>query len=522
MLIGFLAIIAILGVVAERSGLPYPTALVLGGVVLGLIPGLPRVRLQPDLVLLGFIPILVYAAAFEAASFDLRRYALRIISLATGLVLLTVGVAGAVSHLVGGIAWGSAFVAGALAAPTDPVSATAVISHVGAPEQIVTILEGESLINDGTGLAVYQVAVAAVGGSFSVGHAAVKLLEISAGGVAIGLAVGWIAVWLRRQLDSPSIEVVLGLLAAFGSYTAAYAAGFSGVLAAVMAGLYTGWHAQDISSPQSRLRMEPVWDAATFVLQSIMFLLIGLELRRIVAGIPAGQAQTAIFTAVTAIFAVVALRFAWMLGAGMLSARGLGPPPLMSRLWPAAERSSRRELVVLGWSGMRGALSLAGALSIPLSTQVGRFPARDEVIFLVYCVVLGTLIVPSLTLELLVRRLGLGQTEGLREQERRARARVAHAALSRLEEIAEEADVPEDLVAGLRGIYELRLSRLESESPESPDAQDEDSAPRAQEIRDELAAAQRRALARIRHERAASTEVVARIRHDIDLEQARG
>jgi monovalent cation/hydrogen antiporter len=513
LLIGLLAAIALLGVVAEHARLPYPAVLVLGGIVLGLIPGLPAVRLDPELVLFGLIPPLVYAAAFQAASYDLRLYAVQIVSLATGLVLLTVLAGGAVGHLVGGISWASAFVFGALVAPTDPVSASAVMSEVGAPERIVAILEGESLINDGTGLAVFQVAVAAaVSGGFSVGHGALKLLEISAGGIAVGLVIGWVLVRIRRPLDAPSIEIVLGLVAAFGSYSAADAAGFSGVLAAVAAGLYTGRHAQDISTPQSRLQMQPVWDAVTFVLESVLFLLIGLELHHIVNGIPHAHLARAGLTGAVAIVVMIALRAAWMLGIS----------PLLSRLLPAGLATpSRRERVVLSWSGMRGALSLAGALSIPLVARSSPFPARDEDIFLVYCVVLGTLIVPSFTLETLVRRLGLGQSDRLREQERSARIRVAHAALAQLEDIAERHDISEELLARLRGTYELRLARLESGRPGATGDDAGDGRPGIQEIRHQLVGAQRRALLELRRERGAPAEVLARIQHDIDLEEAR-
>jgi Na+/H+ antiporter len=514
LLIGLLAAIAVLGAVAERARLPYPAVLVLGGIVLGLIPGLPTVRLNPDLVLFGFIPPLVYAAAFRAASYELRLYAVQIVSLAIGLVLLTVLAGGVVGHVVGGIAWAPAFMFGALVAPTDPVSASAVMSEVGAPERIVAILEGESLINDGTGLAIFQVAVAAaVSGGFSVGHGALKLMEISAGGIAVGLAIGWVLVRIRRPLDAPSIEIVLGLVVAFGSYSAADAAGFSGVLAAVAAGLYTGRHAQDISTPQSRLQMEPVWDAVTFVLESVLFLFIGLELHHIVDGIPHADLARAGVTAAVAIVAMIALRTAWMLGIS----------PLFSRLLPARfAAGSRRERVVLSWSGMRGALSLAGALSIPLAARSSPFPARDEDIFLVYCVVLGTLIIPSFTLAALVRRLGLGQSERLREQELKARIRVAQAALSQLDDLAEQHDLPEQLVARLRGLYELRLSRLESGRRGRAAGDDaRDDRPDPQEIRHQLVAAERQALAEIRSERSAPAEVLAHIQRDIDLEETR-
>ncbi|MGH2930319.1 MAG: cation:proton antiporter, partial [Solirubrobacteraceae bacterium] len=354
------------------------------------------------------------------------------------------------------------------------------MSQVGAPERIVTILEGESLINDGTGLAVFQVAVAAVAGGFSPGQGALRLLEISAGGTAIGLLVGWLSVRIRRPLDAPAIEIVLGLLAAFGSYVAADAAGFSGVLAAVAAGVYTGRHALEISSPQSRLRMEPVWDAATFVLESVLFLLIGLQLEGIVQGIPRGDAETAALTGVAAIAAAIALRSIWMLAVS----------PLLSRLLPARiAPTPPRQAIVLSWSGMRGALSLAGALSIPLMAGSQRFPARDEVIFLVYCIVLGTLIIPSFTLKALVRRLGLGQSERLREQELDARTRIAHAALTQLAEIAQEQEVSEDLLARLRAVYELRLSRIESSSREPSDDQDPGHGPDMHDLRKRLVAA---------------------------------
>jgi CPA1 family monovalent cation:H+ antiporter len=511
LVIGLLAVIALLGVVADRARLPYPAVLVLGGIVLGVIPGLPTVHLDPRLVLFGFIPPLVYAAAFRAASFDLRAHAMHIISLATGLVVLTVLAAGAVGHLVGGIPWVAAFVFGALAAPTDPVSASAVMSDVGAPEEIATVLEGESLINDGTGLAIFQVAVAAAAGGFSVGHGVLKLLEISMGGIAIGLVIGWISVRVRRPLDAPSIEIVLGLLAAFGSYTAAEAAGFSGVLAAVTAGLYTGRHALEISSPRARLRMDPVWDATTFVLESVLFLLIGLQLRNIVNGISHSDIGLAVGTGAAAVAAVIVVRTLWIAGIS----------PLFSRLLPAqVPRTPARNVAVLSWSGMRGALSLAGALSIPLMAGSAAFPARDEVIFLVYCVVLGTLIVPSFTLKALVRRLGLGQSQELREQEIRARMRLAHAALAQLEEIGEEREVPEDGLARLRGVYELRLSRLESGRAGARDTERADG-PRMRETHDRVVAAQRRALSHMRSERAAAAEVLRRIENDIDLEATR-
>lgn len=517
LVIGLLAGIALLGAVAERAGLPYPPVLVVGGLVLAVVPGLPNIHLQPDIVLFGFLPPLVYSAAYRAASFDLASQAAHIITLATGLVLFTVALGAVAGHLVADLPWVAAFALGALCAPTDPVSASAIVRKIGAPEQIVIILEGESLINDGTGLAAFQVAIAAGAGGISIGQGILKFVTIAVGGAAVGLAAGWLVVFVRRRLNEPSLEVAIGLLGAFGSYAAADAAGCSGVLAAVAAGLIVGRRAEDITSPEVRLRVEPFWDALSFLLESLLFLLIGLELPDVVKGLPHGSAWLGIAEGAGIVATVIIVRFVWMFGFG--------------RCLPLAGRVSRvsiepipaKQLTVLGWSGMRGAVSLAGALSIPVLAGSHPFPARDQVIFLVYCAVIGTLIVPSFTLGPLVQKLGLAESVQLREQEIRARIRVNHAALARIEELAEEHRPPEEILSRLRGIYELRLARLENRlrhgGPEEP-RQGDDSPP-VRELRTEIVDAERRAVGQLRAERATSAEVLGRIQHDIDLEEAR-
>ncbi|MGB0092700.1 MAG: Na+/H+ antiporter [Solirubrobacteraceae bacterium] len=517
LIIGLLAVIALLGALAERAGLPYPPVLVIGGLLLGLVPGLPAIHLQPNVVLFGFLPPLVYAAAYRAASFDLASQATHIVTLATGLVLFTVALAAVAGHLVAGLPWAAAFVLGALSAPTDPISASAIVRQIGAPERIVTILEGESLINDGTGLAAFQVAIASAAGGISISHGIFEFVAIAVGGVAIGIAAGWLLVFLRRQLDEPSLEVAIGLLGAFASYAAADAAGCSGVLAAVAAGLVVGRRAEGISSPEVRLRVEPFWDALSFLLESLLFLLIGLQLPSVVDGLPGGGTWTGVADGVAIIATVIAVRFLWM----FVSERGLSLAARIVR--PGIEPIPPSELTVLGWSGMRGAVSLAGALSIPVAAGSHAFPARDQIIFLIYCVVIGTLIVPSFTLGPLVRRLGLAQNAQLLEQEIHARIRVNHAALARLEELAGEHEPPEDLLSRLRGIYELRLTRLETRlrHDESSSVAHDDASPPLQQLRQELIDAEREAVGEIRSERSVPAEVLGRISHDIDLEEAR-
>jgi CPA1 family monovalent cation:H+ antiporter len=531
--IGLLAGVALLAAIARRAGLPYAAVLVLGGLVLGLIPGIPTVRLNPQLVLLGFLPPLVYASAFQAASYDLRPSIVHILTLATGLVLLTVLVVAAAGRVVAGLPWVSAFVLGALAAPTDPVSASSVMRHVGAPERIMAILEGESLINDGTGLAAFQVAVVAAGGGISIGSGVLRFIAISVGGAAVGLVVGWILVHIRRRLDEPSLEIVLGMLAAFGSYVAADAIGWSGVLAAVTAGLYAGRHAEDISSAGTRLSTEPFWDALTFVLESVLFLLIGLQLPSIVSGLH-GSLGTGIADGVVLVVVVFAVRAAWM-GAlrvmppavGRTVAAGVERLPGGRRLGSAAgEPLSGRELTVLGFSGMRGALSLAGALSIPLVVSHHPFAARDQIIFLVYIIVIGTLVLPSLTLESLVRRLGLAGEDELRRVDLDARTRVVQAGLARLDELAPEAGVPPDTIERLRAILELRMDRLEAQrrrdgAGPGDDADGADLQTAVHRLRREVISAERQALAELREQREVPAQVLAGIQRDIDLDEIR-
>ena len=519
--IALLAGVALLAAIADRAGLPYAAVLVLGGLLIGLIPGLPTVRLRPSLVLFGFLPPLVFAAAFQAASFDLRRQAGHILTLSTGLVLLTVLVVAAVGRALTGLGWAPALVLGALTAPTDPVSASSVMRQVGAPERIIAILEGESLINDGTGLAAFQVAVAAAAGGISIGAGILRFVAISIGGVAIGLVLGWLLVRLRRRLDEPSLEIVLGLLCAFGAYTAASAAGASGVLAAVSAGLFTGARAPDIASAGVRLRTEPFWEALTFLLESSLFLLIGLQLPTIASGLPGGELGTGILDGVVLTIVVLAVRGAWM---GTLRVMR---PGITRIAGPAEGRLGGPELTVLGVSGMRGALSLAGALSIPLLAAGHPFAGRDRIILIVYVVVIGTLVVPSLGLEPLIRRLGLAHQAQLDRVELDARIRVVHAALARLDELAGRASAPEETIARLRAMLELRLDRLERlegrEGDPATQAVPEDGrdATTVVALRRALIDAERGALDEMRAARDTPAQVLARIQRDIDLDETR-
>ena len=271
--------VAGLNSIARWLSVPYPIPLVLGGLVLGLVPGIPEIELEPELVLVVFLPPLLYAAAFFS---DLRalRSDLRAISMsAIGLVLVTMGAVAVIAHEVIGLSWAMAFALGAIVSPTDPVAATAIMRQLGAPRRLVNVIEGESLVNDATALVAYRVAVAAaVGGSFSALDAGLEFVGAAAGGIAIGLVVGFVVAEVRRRLDDIPTEITISLLTAYAAFIPADELGLSGVLAAVTAGVYLGWLAPELASPQMRLQGFAVWEILVFLLNATLFILIGLQL----------------------------------------------------------------------------------------------------------------------------------------------------------------------------------------------------------------------------------------------------
>src|ERR671929_119832 len=313
LLIGLLLAVAVLGAAARAVNIPYPIVLVAGGLALGFVPGLPDVTLQPDLVLVIFLPPLLYSGAFFANLRDLRAN-LRVISLlAIGLVIATACVVAVVAHaLIDGIPWAAAFALGAIVAPTDRLAATTIARRLGVPRRTIAILEGEGLLNDGTALVAYKVAVsAAVGASVTVGGATWDFLAGAAGGIAIGLIAGWLIAEVRKRLDDVPVEITISLLSGYAGYVPAERIGASGVLAAVTTGIYIGWRAPEISTARMRLEGFAVWEILVFLLNALLFVLIGLQLRSIVDGLH-GRSAAALAGQAAAIVAVVVLtRIAW-------------------------------------------------------------------------------------------------------------------------------------------------------------------------------------------------------------------
>jgi CPA1 family monovalent cation:H+ antiporter len=517
LILALLAAATLLAGVARRIGVPYPVVLVIGGAALAAVPGVPTVRIPPNVVFLVFLPPLVYSAAIFSSPAELRHHAGAILILAVGLVLATVGGVAAVAHVAVRLPWPESLVLGAILGATDPVAATAIIRRLGAPQRIATVLEGEALINDGTSLTAFKVALAAVGAAgFSLGHGALQFVAVSAGGAAIGTAIGAVAAFVHRRLDDANLEVAIALLTAYTAYIAADRAGASGVLATVAAGIVVARSSPEMLSPGSRLRSYAFWQAATFILEALLFLLVGLELREVLEGIGGSSAGTLAWQAASVIGVLVVLRIAWMYAvpAAVGTVRRLLAADRLERSWG--------EQLVLGWSGMRGALSLAAALSLPLARAHSTLAqTRGTLVFLSFAAIFVTLVVPGLTLAPLIRRLGMGQSERLRRQVLEARLRVLRAALTRLDELAGQEGASERGVARLRDVYQTRTVALEQSLSEREAHDVAEDLRRELALRSELLAAQRAALRELGAERAAPAEVLREIERELDLEAAR-
>jgi Na+/H+ antiporter len=510
--LGLLVAVAAMLAVAPVLRIPYPILLVLGGLAIGMVPGMPDVELRPDLIFFGVLPALLYGSAFFTSLRDLRANIRPIGLLALGLVIATTVGVGVVAHeLVEGLTWQSAFVLGAIVSPTDPIAATAIAHRLGVPRKLITIVEGESLVNDGTGLVLYRVAVAAVvTGSFSAARAGGLFIVTAAGGIAVGLAVGWLVRQIRRRLDNPPAEITISLLTGYFAFIPAELIGVSAVLAAVSAGIYLGWHTPELTTSQVRVQGRAVWEVVIYMLNALLFVLVGLQLPVVVDGLDGISTARLLGYATIVAVTVVAVRFAWVFA--VIDA----PKRIAGRM------ANWRGAVFLSWAGMRGAVSLAAALALPLETDAGAaFPGRDLILFLTFSVILFTLVGQGLTLPLVIRALRL-EDDGLDEREdAKARIRAAEAALARLEELSGEAWVREDTAERLRGAYRFRTDRFRSRFDDGDDGAIEARSQDFQRLRRELLDAERNAVLELRRGGLISNDVWLRVTRDLDLEDLR-
>ena len=517
----FLAFVGVLLVAAQFTRIPYPILLVLGGLALGFAPGIPEVELDPEVVLVVLLPPLLYAVAFFTPLRELRRNVRPISLLAIGLVLATMLAVAAVAHEALEFGWAEAFVLGAIVSPTDPVAATAIAKRLHVPARIVTVVEGESLINDGTALVAYKFAVAAVvTGSFSLIEASGQFFFNVIGGIAIGIAIGSLIAFVRRRIDAPPVEVTIALFSGYFAYLPAEALGVSGVLAAVTIGIYMGRLTSQLTSPATRIQGNAVFEILQFLLNSALFVLVGLQLPAVLDAIDGIDTATLIRDGALIAATVMVVRLLWVF-----------PFTYLPRFMLPWVRSSDplppwRWTLIVGWTGMRGAVSLAAALALPLLTDSDAlFPNRDLIIFLTFSVILATLLIQGLTLPPLIQLLGLDDLdENLEREETEARRRAAEAALARLEELTDEEWVREDTAERLRGAYSYKHRRFTARFDADGGGDGVDYEERTisfQRLTRELIEAQRTTVISMRDDGEINDDVLRVIERELDLEDSR-
>jgi monovalent cation/hydrogen antiporter len=512
-----LGLVLAMTTIAQKIAIPYPILLVVGGLILGVMPGLPTVTLSPDLVFLVFLPPILWAAAYFTSwrefRFNLRPIAL----LAVGLVVATSAAVAVVARLLlPGMGWAEAIALGAIVSPPDAVSATAMGKRLRIPRRVITILEGESLVNDATALVLYRTAVGvAVGGSFLPGQGLLTFVFAATIGVAIGIVVGMATRWALCAARDSFTEIAITLLAPYVAWVLGELTHASAVLACVAGGLHLRRHFSASVSPVTRIQARAVWDVLIFVLNGFIFILIGLQLGMLRQEIPAGQIGHLVISGAVISLTAIIVRLGWVPLAALIP-RWLSPslrtrdplPP-----WP--------NIFLISWTGMRGIVTLAAALALPVTTSAGiPLPFRAEIILISFSVILATLVVQGLSLTPLIRALHPEEDRGLEQEEMVAREHAATMALRRLDELANEPWAAGKQVERLRVYYSRQLQRFAKKREVDPDCSTE-STEAVRRLRHETLTAERVALIAMRNDDTISDDVLHRLERELDIEAMR-
>jgi monovalent cation/hydrogen antiporter len=515
LVLALLIAVAALVTLARRLGIAYPIFLVIGGLGLGLVPGTPPMAIDPDLIFLFILPPLLYIAGFYTPLRSLRANVGTIGSLAIGLVVASALAAGAVAHaLIPGMAWSVALALGAIVAPPDEIAATAIAARLAVPRRIVTILEGESLLNDATALTIYGIAIAvAVGGSFSPAVGAATFAGAMLGGSAIGLAVGWTIAQVRTRIEDTPVEITISLLTPYAAFLPAQALGASGVIATVAAGLYLGRRASRMAGADARLTGRAVWETITFLLNGIVFIITGLEVPALLRALDPAAAIRLVGVGVSVSVALVVVRALWIFPTAFLAPlarRQPRPPHLLAHS------------LVLSWAGMRGVVSLAVALALPLTLpEGGPFPTRQAVVIVTLTVIVFTLLGQGLTLPWLIRRLRLGADREVREEEAAARQELVEAATRRIDQLYPVWPGHRPLLDRLRDTYQHRSEHVERQRDAAGTGAEDQEIIEHREIHRTVIDSEREALLRLRAGGAIDDDVLRTLERELDLEERR-
>lgn len=512
--------ITLLGILSNKYKFPFPIILVLSGVIISLVPGLPVVALNPDVVFLIFLPPLLYYAAWNISWHEFKG-AIRPISLASiGLVFFTTASVAVIAHwLIPDFGWPFAFLVGAIVSPPDAVAASSVTKGLGLSPRLVAILEGESLVNDASGLVAYRYALQSITlGNFVLWKAGLNFLLIASAGILIGLAIGYIVLQIHKKwVCDPIIEVTLTFLTPFAAYLLAEHLHVSGVLAVVSAGLFLSFRSGEAFSNQSRIMSYAVWDVIVFILNSLIFILIGLQLRNVIAGIHDYSTGELIIYGVVVSFVVIIVRFIWVVPATII-------PRLVSKRIRETETFDARNLVVFGWAGMRGVVSMAAALALPLTFDDGTvFPHRNLIIYLSFCVILSTLVILGFTLPWLIKVLKL-EPHSIVLEEYEVRTKIVSNAIDYIEENLSLTS--DDLLKNIKSKYEVKYNRLQKTDLPANYFGKGESLPsnifnEFSKMQIDVLNVERKSIQQLHRLGEASEEILRKIERELDLEETR-
>lgn len=518
--LALLVLVLAFAVLAKRLSTPYPIVLVIAGLALSFVPAVPKIPLNPEVVFLVVLPPLLYSGAWLTSWRGFRENFVSIFMLAVGLVTFTaVGVAYAAPWVFKGFDWRLGFVLGAVLSTTDAIAATAIARKLGLPKRIVDVLEGESMVNDATGLVALGFAVSMVvtGERATVGQGVRELLYLILGGIAVGLLVGVVVEWFERRLDDGPIEITLSIIVPYVVYLSAEAAHASGVLAVIACGLYLARRSSEFFSPTVRIQAWAVWESLTFVLNGLVFMAIGLQLPYVIRELKSYKMSSLILDGLALSVILILLRLTWMYPGAFIA-------NLIRRkvLKQKVEMPKLRQIFVVGWTGMRGVVALAAAISLPEVVNNGEaFPQRDLIIFLTFAVIIVTLVGQGLTLPPLIRALGLAGVHASHEEEHRARQQILRAALERLDQEREKdgeefSEVYDQLVR----MYEIKIEKYSDEEvPETLRAREHMA--KHSKLLSEMLRVERGMAVRMRNEGAIDDDLLRQLERELDLSEER-
>ncbi|NIJ53446.1 Na+/H+ antiporter [Dyadobacter arcticus] len=519
LIISLLFVVSMLTMVSEKIGVSYPIFLVIAGLLISFIPGMPHMELAPDLVFLIFLPPLLYMAAWNTSWKDFWNWKRPILMLSIGLVVFTATAVAYLSHaMIPGFTLAMGFVLGGVISPPDAVAATSVLQSVKVPKRVVTILEGESLVNDASSLIVFRVALATVAtGKFVLWKAGIDFFTVSIMGIVIGLAIGHILYFVHRFFPTtPSIDTALTFITPYLMYIAAEHFHFSGVLAVVSGGLFLSFRAHEIFSYQSRMQATYVWETVIFLLNGIVFIMIGLQLPKVMTGLGTYTIQEVIFYSIVISVASILIRIIWVFPATYL------PRLLFKSIREKEKKPSWKTVFVVAWAGMRGVVSLASALSIPLILNGASFPHRNLILFITFVVILFTLVLQGLSLPVILRWLNIEDDgENLEEQNAMMNSRLATVSLDYMQSNYDGEIQEFEPFRLLKDRYEKIIQMADAKMLHLEDTPSKSMVRKYRTMLVEIIDVKRVEIQKLRRERVCSDELIKIKERELDLEEAR-